>query len=83
MEFLNKTKRDIVYCLNPVNFDKGGLIFKPGDEADTMYIVNSGMVEIYILIDNKVEFIIDRLYRGSVINHQSFLFNDVIDTYAR
>lgn len=78
-----KTKRDIVFSLNPVNFDKGGLIFKPGDEADAMYIVDSGVVEIYILMDKGVEFVIDRLYKGSVINHRAFLFNDVIDTYAR
>ena len=78
-----KTKRDIVYSLNPVNFDKGGLIFKPGDEADAMYIVDSGIVEIFIYMENKEEFMIDRLYKGSVINHRAFLFNDVIDTYAR
>jgi CRP-like cAMP-binding protein len=78
-----KTKRDIVYSLNPVNFDKGGLIFKPGDEADAMYIVDSGVVEIYIVMDKGMEFVIDRLYKGSVINHRAFLFNDVIDTYAR
>lgn len=78
-----KTKRDIVYSLNPVNFDKGGMIFKPGDEADAMYIIDSGIVEIYIVMDNGIEFVIDRLYKGSVINHKAFLFNDVIDTYAR
>jgi CRP-like cAMP-binding protein len=78
-----KVKRDIVYSLNPVNFDKGGLIFKPGDEADAMYIVDSGVVEIYTTMDKGVEFVIDRLYKGSVINHRAFLFNDVIDTYAR
>lgn len=78
-----KTKRDIVYSLNPVNFDKGGLLFKPGDEADAMYIVDSGVVEVYIVMDKGVEFVVDRLYKGSVINHRAFLFNDIIDTYAR
>ena len=78
-----RTKRDIVYSLNPVNFDKGALIFKPNEEADAMYIVDSGVVEVYIMIDKGVEFVIDRLYKGSIINHRSFLFNDVIDTYAR
>jgi CRP-like cAMP-binding protein len=78
-----KTKRDIVYSMNPINYDKGGMLFKPGDEADAMYIIDSGVVEIYILMDKGVEFIIDRLYKGSVINHRAFLFNDVIDTYAR
>lgn len=48
-----------------------------------MYIVDSGVVEVYILMDKKVEFVIDRLYKGSVINHRAFLFNDEIDTFAR
>ena len=26
---------------------------------------------------------IERLYRGSVVNHNSFLMNDGIDTYAK
>lgn len=78
-----KTKRDIVYSLNPVNFDKGGLLFKPGDEADAMYIIDSGIVEIYILMDKNEEFVVNRLHKGSIINHRAFLFNDIIDTYAR
>ena len=31
----------------------------------------------------KNEFVIERLYRGSVINHNSFLMNDGIDTDAK
>lgn len=41
------------------------------------------MVEIYTTMDNGVDFIIERLYRGSVMNHRSFLLRDKIDIYAR
>ena len=34
-------------------------------------------------MDNGVEFVIERLYRGSVINHRSFITEDRIDVNAR
>ena len=34
-------------------------------------------------MDNGVEFSIERLYRGSVINHNSFIYHDKIDVNAR
>ena len=33
-----------------------------------MYIIQNGMVEIYTTMENGVDFVIERLYRGSVIN---------------
>ena len=47
-----------------------------------MFIVQNGTVEILTEIDGQ-ELVIERLHRGSVINHRSFLFNDVIDSSAR
>ena len=38
---------------------------------------------MYTIMDNGVEFSIERLYRGSVINHNSFLMGDKIDVNAR
>jgi CRP-like cAMP-binding protein len=48
-----------------------------------MYIIQNGMIEIYTTMDNGVDFVLERLYRGSVINHRSFLLNDNIDIFAR
>ena len=53
-----------------------------------MYVVQSGVIEIMHYLeqrddDSKREFIIERLYRHSVINHNSFIMNDDIDTDAR
>lgn len=43
------------------------------------------MIEIFHYMDKKEEheFIIERLYRGSLVNHNSFLMNDELDTDAR
>jgi len=48
-----------------------------------MFVIQSGLVEITHTFDKgKGEFIIEKLYRGSVVNHNSFLMNDGIDTNA-
>ena len=49
-----------------------------------MYVVQSGLVEIVHTMDKgKQEFVIEKLYRGSILNHNSFLMNDGIDTDAK
>lgn len=57
-----------------------------------MYVVQSGVVEIQHYLQDgedqqrqpiQREFIIERLYRHSIINHNSFIMNDDIDTDAK
>ena len=48
-----------------------------------MYIIQSGHVEIVHKMEGNEEFLIERLGRGSIINHNSFLMNDGIDTDAK
>jgi len=50
-----------------------------------MYVIQSGLVEVRHYMDKKYngdEFVIEKLYRGSIVNHNSFLMNDGIDTDA-
>ena len=44
-----------------------------------MFIIQSGLVEVTHQAEGE-PFIIERLYRGSIINHRSFLLNDDNDT---
>jgi CRP-like cAMP-binding protein len=41
------------------------------------------MIEIYTQIENGVDFVIDRLQRGSIINFRSFLLRDKIAVFGR
>jgi hypothetical protein len=41
------------------------------------------MVEVVHKLDQGEEFVIDRLYRQSVVNQNSFILNDGIDTDAK
>ena len=47
-----------------------------------MYVLQSGLVEIVHKMDKDQQFVIEKLYRGSIINHNSFLMSDGIDTDA-
>ena len=64
-------------------FDKGAKIFSVDETSRMMQVIQNGMVEVYTTMDNGVEFVIERLYRGSVINHRSFISEDKIDVNAR
>lgn len=74
---------EMIFSFTPEQLEKGQIIFEVGDEANEMFIIQNGMVEIYTTMENGVDFVIERLYRGSVMNHRSFLLLDRIDVAAR
>jgi CRP-like cAMP-binding protein len=47
-----------------------------------MFIIQSGVVEIMHTVEGQA-FIIERLYRESILNHQSFLLADDNDANAK
>ncbi len=46
-----------------------------------MYVLKSGIVEITVKVEG-FNMAVERLYRGSVFNHRSFLLNDFTSTRA-
>ena len=79
----DETLNKIIFSMTFAKFDKGSKIFQVDETSHIMQVIQNGMVEIYTTMDNGVEFVIERLYRGSVINHRSFIFEDKIDVNAR
>lgn len=66
-----------------VTYDKGTLICKKNERADKLILIQQGIVEVAIKYDRRVRdeyFIIERLGRGAIINHRSFLVKDDADT---
>lgn len=59
---------ELIFSFIPVHYEKGALIFNTGDDANELIIIQNGMVEIFTHMDTGVDFVIERLYRGSVIN---------------
>ncbi len=46
--------------------------------VNRMYIVKNGTLEIFIKIDNYY-LCIERLFRGSILNHHAFIVDDIND----
>jgi hypothetical protein len=63
-------------------YESGKHICSKGETAAEMYIIMSGEVEIVAQLGDGKTFLLERLYRGSVLNHNSFLMDDGIDTDA-
>ena len=74
---------DILYNLKTEKFSRGERLQKPGDNADTLILLVDGIIEIYTTIENDQEFIIERLFRGSVINYRTFCMPDDGKVYYR
>ena len=79
----DETITKIIYSLTFTKFEKGTKIFQSDETSNMMQIIQNGVVEIYTTMDNGVEFVIERLFRGSVMNHHSFITEDKIDVNAR
>lgn len=47
-----------------------------------MYLIQSGCLQIQTKMEKQQTFVIENLFRGSIINHNSFLMNDEMDTDA-
>ena len=75
--------------MKPKQLEQGSFLYRMNSDSQEMYVLQSGEVEIlHYLPDGgekykEREFIIERLYRHSIINHNSFIMNDGIDTDAR
>jgi len=63
----------ILYRLKTLVVDKGQIILKENDFTNYMIIVQQGELEVMIEMD-QAEFVLERLTRGSVINHRNFYF---------
>ena len=74
---------DIMYNLQTQKFNSGDILQKPGDNADTLYFLIDGVIEVMTYTDRENEFIIERLFRGSVVNYRTFFMPDNGKVYYR
>ena len=58
---------------------------KQNATADRLFVIKSGIVDIETTFDNRIDnkFIIEKLCRGAVVNHNAFLLYDEADTDFR
>jgi hypothetical protein len=74
-----QAKHEILYKFKKLNLEKGGFLYRMNDIATRLYAIQSGFVEVTHSVEGE-SFVIEKLHRGSVINHRSFLLADDNDT---
>jgi hypothetical protein len=67
---------DIVYSLQTAQFSQGDVLQEPGANATTLFFLQDGVIEISTKIENEHEFVLEKLFRGSVINYRTFFMED-------
>ena len=66
---------DIIYSLETQKKAKGEVLQRRGDDADELYFLQSGIIEVYTEFEGK-EFVVERLFRGSIVNYRTFFMED-------
>ena len=64
-------------------YEKGRLICQKDEKAESLFLIQDGIVEVALKYDRRREdqnFVIERLARGAIINHRSFMVRDDADT---
>jgi len=67
----NEAIYDVMFTLTKRFWEKGEVIQKVGEDANTMYIILNGMIELYTFFEDH-SFVLERLWRGSVMNYRTF-----------
>ena len=62
---------DIIFSLQQENKERDAIVLQTNDQADKIYFIEEGSIELYTMFEGN-EFIIERLERGSVLNHRAF-----------
>lgn len=69
-------KHDIYYGLQQKQYENKQVIIKEYSNANCLLIVENGLVEVYTECEGN-EFIIDKLYPGSIINYRAYFMEDL------
>lgn len=65
----------IIFSLKTKAYLKHTVFQQPGDAANVLYFLQKGCIEVFTFSEGR-EFVLERLYRGSVINYHTFFQED-------
>jgi CRP-like cAMP-binding protein len=86
IEFFNginpAASTEIMYSFRKSTYKAGHVLFKQDQNADCLTIVYEGIVEFYTHFE-EFEFVIERLYSGSLYNFRTFFMEDLMYVNAR
>jgi CRP-like cAMP-binding protein len=67
----NEAIYDVMFTLKKRFCEKDEIIQMVGEDADSMFLVLNGMIELYTYFEDQI-FVLERLWRGSVMNFRTF-----------
>lgn len=74
---------DIIYMMKDRVFSKGSIIQSPGDDASSLFFIQDGLIEIYTQTESGEDFVLEKLFPGSVINYRTFFLESNAMVYIR
>lgn len=66
---------DIMFNLEPKHYEKDSVVLANEHNANSLIFIEDGVLE-HVTTFEQNEFILERLYRGSAINHRAFFMQD-------
>ena len=66
---------DIMFALQPKTYEKEETVLEEDHSADSLLFIEEGCLEVYTHFEAN-EFVIERLFRGSALNHRAFFMKD-------
>jgi len=66
---------DIIFSLHQETFEKDSIVLQANQPADKIYFLEEGQIELYTTFEGN-DFVIEKLEKGSVLNHRAFFIQD-------
>ena len=63
---------DVIYAFHTEKKQNGEHLQEKDQLIENLYFLEKGIVEVYMVLDER-EFVIERLFKGSIINFDTFL----------
>jgi len=73
---------DVLYGLKGAKYEPGDILQEPGDDATKLFILQSGLVEVYTSFE-EYEFSLSKLFKGSILNYRTFFMENEGKVYIR
>jgi len=69
--------------LKTKKYQQNEILQEPGDNATSMFFLQDGVIEIFTKTENNHVFMIEKLFRGSIINFRTFFMEEDGKVYYR